>query len=203
MKNEALLAWLDWLEKHLADTCAPIGAIAGNALAQLRLMLKEKKDGDISFEFATSEQMKKIVVTNPAFINITGNESLMRLAEKLGVEFSAAKIIRDTGYAEGRADYEPKEPTDEERKEMTDIVEAFIGTRGEIRFRGGCYNAKKLTDKIRAIIKARKPSVKIERSSFNGSVMFFFKCPQGILLPKAVAEELILGLELIGAEVKE
>lgn len=39
--NEKLLAWLDWLEQYLADTCAPIAAIAGNAIAELRAMCKE------------------------------------------------------------------------------------------------------------------------------------------------------------------
>ena len=126
MINEKLLEWLDEKIRDMNDRIqGHIGgkysnAKSAEALAQLRLML-----------------------------SITGNESLMRLAEKLGVEFSAAKIIKDAGYAEGKADYEPKEPTDEERKKMLGFLYWISGAATFTEHQIEIYQA------IRALIEKR------------------------------------------------
>ena len=107
MTNNELLGWLN---------------IVRIALGQYNNEIAIKRDWKSAITKGIENRDAEALAQLRLMLSVTGKESLMRLAEKLGVEFSAAKIIKDAGYAEGKADYEPNEPTDEERKNMLEFL---------------------------------------------------------------------------------
>ncbi len=114
MTNKELGAWMTWIEAHLAATCAPLAPMVGNALSQLREMLKERE---------SVEQLKFRLMDDSIFIRhiqshlAPGQEVICKICGKTAKEICGKE--REEGTRRLKEHYTAQEIIDAARRDLT------------------------------------------------------------------------------------